>query len=200
MSISIFDHFDAELVTLVKKDGRRFEKIEALVQSSKVLTENPEIPIEEGDHFERVLPSGVTESFTVTDAGFQRGVMGIISAHYQSTVRKTTAPSRPSGQQHVYNLSGAHSRVNINSSDASTNLSIDASTSTLFQDLRQKIQASSVDAAKMQELIDRVDAMQTCIQTPAYAPLYAKFVGLVADHVTLMTAIAPLLPALAQFI
>ena len=81
-------------VTLVKKNGQRFADLRASVQKGKIFTNDPNIPIEEGDEFVRQLPSGVTETFTVTDAGFMQGIHGIPS-HYQTTVRKNSAPTRP---------------------------------------------------------------------------------------------------------
>ena len=56
-------------VTLVKKDGQRFENLPALVQSRLILTDNPKIPIEDGDQFERQLPSGIVDVYTVVESG-----------------------------------------------------------------------------------------------------------------------------------
>ena len=77
-------------VTLVKKDGRRFENLPASVQSGLIFTDNPKIPIEDGDQFERQLPSGIVDVFTVVDSGFYKRFHSI-PAHYQSKVRKNTA-------------------------------------------------------------------------------------------------------------
>jgi predicted nucleotide-binding protein len=76
-------------VTLVKKDGRRFENLPAAVQSNLIFTNDAQIPIEDGDSFERQLPSGITERFSILDAGFMQEFHGM-SAHYQSKVRKQT--------------------------------------------------------------------------------------------------------------
>ncbi len=55
-------------VTLVKKDGQRFEDLSASVQTGLILTYNQEIPIEDGDQFERQLPSGIVDVYTVVDS------------------------------------------------------------------------------------------------------------------------------------
>lgn len=81
-----------DCVTLVKKDGQTFEDLPAAVLPDLIVTDNPKIPIEEGDQFERQLPSGIVERFTVVDSGFQQGHGGNRS-HYQSRVRKNTAQS-----------------------------------------------------------------------------------------------------------
>jgi hypothetical protein len=78
-----------ECVTLVKQDGRRFEGVRASVQSGQIFTDDPKLPIEEGDRFERNLPSGLLERFVITETGFMEGTGGI-PPHYQSKVRKLT--------------------------------------------------------------------------------------------------------------
>src|SRR5260370_9252307 len=79
-------------VTLVKRDGRRFENLSASVQSGTVFTNDPNLPIEEGDTFERRLPNDLVEIYEVIDRGYLEG-RGSISSHYQSKVRKLLASS-----------------------------------------------------------------------------------------------------------
>lgn len=71
--MKLFHGMLSEPVTLIKNDGRRFD-LQAIVSKDKIFTDNPQIPIEDGDEFERKLPSGVVERYTVLDAGFQRGM------------------------------------------------------------------------------------------------------------------------------
>ena len=54
--MNVFQSLKNDRVTLVKKDGQRFENLSASVQTGLILTDNPEIPIEDGDQFERQLP------------------------------------------------------------------------------------------------------------------------------------------------
>jgi hypothetical protein len=91
-----FDSLLQDKITLVKKDGKRFESIRASVQRDKIFTNDPAIPIEDGDVFERTLPSGIVEYYTILDAGFRQGTGGI-RPHYQSVVRKQTKTD-PSAQ------------------------------------------------------------------------------------------------------
>lgn len=74
-------------VSLIKGDGRRFDDLPASVQPGKIFTNDPGIPIEDGDWFERRTPSGVVERFRIVDAGFMQEFHGI-AAHYQSNVSK----------------------------------------------------------------------------------------------------------------
>lgn len=193
--MDLFNHFPSEQVALIKKDGRRFDNLKALVQSKSVYTQDPSIPIEDGDEFQRVLPSGVVERFVVIDAGFQQGGLGGILPHYQSKVRKTTAP--PSNQTSVvYNLVGPNSRVNIQSTDSSTNVvSVDASA--LFNSLREVIEQSKLDTAVTMRLVESVEAMRASSGTRAFGNSYKEFIAVAADHMGLF---APFLPALSQLL
>ena len=198
--MKIFGKFLNDRVTLVKKDGQRFENLSASVQPGLIFTDNPKIPIEDGDQFERQLPSGIVEVFTVVDSGFQQGLV-TIPAHYQSKVRKNTAESprspRPAAEpQVVYNLIGPNARVNIQSSDSSTNV-VSVESAVLFDDLRETIRESSLDSTVEQQLIQNVEAMQSAVGTKKFAEHYGEFIAAAADH---MTLVAPFLPALAQML
>ena len=192
-------------VTLVKKDGKRFEDLSASVQTGLILTYNQEIPIEDGDQFERQLPSGIVDVYTVVDSGFH-GLTGSagrhsIPAHYQSKVRKNTAASPPqhrpeAGPQVVYNLIGSNARVNIQSSDSSTNV-VNVESGILFDTLREAILKSSLDSTVVQQLINNVDSMQSAVGTKTFGERYKEFIAVAADH---MTLIAPFLPALTQLL
>ena len=198
--MSIFQSLKNDRVTLVKKDGRRFENLPASVQSGLIFTFNPKIPIEDGDQFERQLPSGIVDVFTVLDSGFQQGLHDM-PAHYQSKVRKNTAESPPSprpaaGPQVVNNLIGPNTRVNIQSSDSSTNV-VSVESAVLFDNLREAIQKSSLDSTVERQLIQNVKAMQSAVGTKTFGERYKEFIAVAADH---MTLVAPFLPALRQLL
>ena len=200
LAMSPFGAFMNDRVTLIKKDGTRFENLPASVQSGRIFTYDPKIPIEDGDQFERQLPSGIVEVFTVVNSVFQQAFHGI-PAHYQSKVRKNTAASQPRARpaatpQIVYNLTGPNARVNIQSSDSSTNV-VSVESAVLFDDLRETIRESSLDSTVEQQLIQNVEAMQSAVGTKKFAEHYGEFIAAAADH---MTLVAPFLPALAQML
>ena len=150
--------------------------------------------------FERQQPSGIVDVFTVVDSGFQQEFHGIPS-HYQSKVRKNTAasPSRPrpaAGPQVVYNLIGQNARVNIQSSDSSTNV-VNVESALLFDNLREVIRTSSLDSTVVQQLLQNVGAMQSAVGTKTFGEHYKEFIAVAADH---MTLVAPFLPALTQLL
>jgi hypothetical protein len=192
----MLEGFLTDRVTLVKKDGQRFEDLPASVQPTLIVTQDPKIPIEDGDQFERRIPSGVVEIFLIVDAGFYQAFGGV-TAHYQSKVRKSTAnrPTVPQTQV-VYNLSGPNARVNIRSTDSSTNV-VNVESAALFDKLRNKMQEAIKDADALKRLSEQVDAMQAAAGTESFLGTYQKFISVAADHLTLLT---PFLPALTQLL
>ena len=79
-----------DTISLVKKDGRRFDNIISNVQSEKIFTDDTTLPIEEGDKFIRELPNGQVEDYLILDTGFMKG-QRLIPDHYQVKVRQETA-------------------------------------------------------------------------------------------------------------
>ncbi len=181
-------------VTLIKKDGNRFENIRAFVQSDKIFTDDPAIPIEDGDVFERTLLNGIVERYTILDAGYRQGTGGIKS-HYQSVVRKQTKidlSTQPSPI--VYNLTGPNVRVNIQSIDSSTNL-VEVEPTELFGRIRAAIDQSVQDGELLKKLQEKVTELEKTQGTPGFAARYKELMALAANHMTLL---APFIPALLQ--
>ena len=193
----VFSSLLSDRVTLVKKSGQRFENIGALVQFDMIFTDDPKIPIEDGDQFERELPSGIREIFTVVDAGFQQGFHGI-PAHYQSKVQKDTAKTTPDAEamprSSVMLVTGPNARVNIQSADSSTNV-VSGQSTTVFDGVRDAINSSSLDENSTRPIVQSVDAMETAVGTKEFAKRYQEFIAAAAEH---MTLVAPFLPALTQ--
>lgn len=185
-----------DTVSLVKKDGRLFEDIKASVQRDKIFIDDARISVEEGDTYERKLPNGSVEQYTVLDAGYHEGIRGI-KAHYQSVVRKETKiePQRQPTQI-VYNLIGPNARVNIQSVDTSTNL-VEVEPSELFEKLRGLIKHSITDETVSAQLSEKVDELQRAQGTKSFATKYQEFMSLAADHITIL---APFIPALSQML
>ena len=190
------DSLMRDLVTLIKKDGRRFQNIRASVQRDKIFTNNPAIPIEEGDTFERKLPNGIVERYNILDAGFMQGLSGIQS-HYQSIVRKQTK-IYPSSQPRpiIYNLIGPNTRVNIQSVDSSTNV-VEVDPSELFEHIRKVIGQGVKDEQLLNTLQEKVTELEHTQGTTGFMVKYQEFIALAANHMTLL---APFIPALTQML
>jgi predicted nucleotide-binding protein len=71
-------------ITLIKPTGERIENIAALVQSKLVFIKDGNLPIEEGDLIERILPNRLTEKYRV----IERGYYTMPQPHYQVKVEK----------------------------------------------------------------------------------------------------------------
>lgn len=110
-----------ETVTVERStDGSRRENVSALVSSDHIVIPDVSVPLAPDDVILRKLPSGDVERFVVTEPGFHEKFHGI-PAHYQAKYRREgTAPEGQPG--YVVNVSGQNSRVNINSTDNSTNV------------------------------------------------------------------------------
>jgi hypothetical protein len=192
----MFSGFMNERVTLIKKNGERIENLPANVLRNVIITNDPKIPIEDGDQFERRTPSNVVEVFDILDAGFIQPLHGRAGL-YQSKVRKATARSSlAQASQVVYNLNGPNARVNIQSMDSSTNV-VNVESAALFDKLRNAIKESVKDADDISRLSEKVEAMQAAAGTKSFARTYQEFVSVAADHLTLFL---PFLPALTQLL
>ncbi len=117
--------FNTDKVTLVKADGTvAKEKIPALVTGKVIFTADKRLPVEVGDYILRELPSGLVEKYEVRNPKFYDVGQGL-DAHFQIEVVRAGTPQAQTAvvQGITNNFSGPNSRVNINSTDNSLNVS-----------------------------------------------------------------------------
>lgn len=177
-----------DVVALVRASGERRDGIRCVVSRTTITTQKADFPLEDGDLLERRLPTGVTEYFRVLDSGYHSAV-GVMSAHYQAKVEKTTRLPSVNAARSVYNISGPGARVNIGSVDKSVNV-VTVSTAELFSRIREKLPP---DVSP--EVRARLDELEAARGTPEAVSAYQRFMAAAANHMTLL---APFLPALAQ--
>jgi hypothetical protein len=181
-----------DIITLVKPDGTVIENIQANVQPKIIFIGDAKLPLEENDKIYRKLPNGLVETYIVLDRGYYTGFGG----HYQAKVRKEGSIKEDKYQSiiNVYTASGPNSRININSTDNSTNYINNLNS--LFNDL--KIGLESLPDKEIQEKsLEILEKLKKHKNTPSYLIKYQEFVSLLANH---MTVIAPFIPALTQLI
>ena len=92
-------------------------------------------------------------------------------------------------------VTGANSRININSIDQSINLA-NASVDDLLAELRRKIEASGFDCDRQQGILSKLQELKAAVRdprSPTWVEKYMEFIGTVADHLTIFQ---PLLTAL----
>ena len=93
--------------------------VKAMVQPKTIFVADERVKIESDDVIERTLPSGVLERYVVVEPGFWAATHGV-EGHYQIKFRREGA-SAPLLQAHQIYMSGPNSRVNLGSTDRSTN-------------------------------------------------------------------------------
>ena len=180
-------------VTLVKPDGRVFRDIRCSVSPESITFDDVKIPMEEGDHFERALPSGLTETYLVLDRGFYDKFHGI-PAHYQAKVRKLSTIEIERRQHTSISIQGDNSRVNINSADHSSNV-VGTASAEMFSVLAALVADRVAANQERAALLRAIEGMRGAQRQPGFLKHYQEFITAAANH---MTIIAPFLPALAK--
>ncbi len=160
------------------------------------MIDDPKAVILAGDEIHHTLPNGLLEVFDVIDPAFHKG-HGPFTPHYQVKIaRKGTRQASQAVNNH-YNASGPNARINIASYDASTNT---ATTENVFQDIRSIVAKNASDDDVRDRLLSLVERMESEKNKPGFAKVYAEFTAFMSNHITILTALAPMLPALSQFI
>lgn len=100
----------------------------------------------------------------------------------------------------TYNVSGTNARVNVNSSDASTNVASMVPVE-LFQQLLEAIRVASEQTANRDKIERSIEDMGSTYGTSRFADSYMTFMSVLADHIQVFGPIvAPYLPALAKLV
>lgn len=108
-----------DLVTIERQDGTRFENVAATLPGDDVIfVPDITLPIAPGDSILRLVPSGLVERYIVINPELF-GSFG--PKHYQVKVRREGAKTSGS-PGYIFHINGSHSRVNIKSTDNSTNI------------------------------------------------------------------------------
>ncbi len=119
----MLDNMLEDRVSLVKSDGTFIkDNVPALVMKGKIQIHDYTLPIEVGDHLLRKLPNTLVEDYIVNDPVLN---VGLGKKFYTVHVHRSgVAAGQQSSVIHhiVNNFNGPNSRVNINSSDNSTNI------------------------------------------------------------------------------
>ena len=144
------------------------------------------------DEIRRVIPNGSEEAFIVIDPKFFSKMSGI-PGHFQIKVRKMGTFPRHQGRYYSISVSGENIRVNLHSTESSTNT---VNNSGVFSDLINAIEGRVQDASQKAVLVDGVNEMEKAKGTGGFAAAYSKFIGEAANHIAVIT---PFLPALSTY-
>lgn len=190
------DLFFPDTIQILTAGGGVQKNVRAqFTKQGKVLLCDDKLPVKEGDGVRRTLPNGNVEDYSIEYVHFQRS-HGDIPSIVELTVHKIGIPRRAQAPpaQNVYNLSGPHSRVNINSTDNSVNVT--HSETSLFAAVRQAV--DQVDDRDLREKLHfLVGQMEETQKTPSFAHHFKEFAALAAN---VITVVGPFLPRLAQLL
>lgn len=185
--------FPREKVKLIKQDSTVIENIEALVDKDHFFIDDASVDIEEGDVFQRDLPTGKYETYLVIDRGFF-SAMGSFPAHYQVSVQKQTSLPKIGNEKVVNNYNiGSAEKININSTDNSVTYNITENDKALMETLNML--AKELDNSEA--IINSIEEMRDNVGKKGFADKYNTFIQNVANH---MTIFAPFIPALTQLL
>lgn len=185
-----FSDFPKSKLDIIAPDGTVRASTEGIVASStQVVIFDTSIHVEPQDELRRVLPNGFEETFTVRDAVFQQGMAGIPSFYDVKILRKGAFPKGTGG--HYIHVSGANARVNLNSTDNSTNTVVQGS---VFGDLRAVVDAGVSDEGERGALQDAIRRLEGATVKEDRLDAYQKLIAAGANH---MTILAPFLGPLS---
>ncbi|MEQ6856295.1 hypothetical protein AAHH17_17670 [Lysinibacillus capsici] len=185
-----------DTVILKKQNGEVFSDIKANVQKNKIFIHDNTLPIEEGDRLVRTLSNGLEESYIVVDRGYYEKFHSI-DAHYQCDVQKESSVQYKEWASSITNhFYGANSRVNIGSTDNSSNI-VNINKDNIFDELRSVINENISSESDSIILLDLVNNMEETRGTPSFIDKYKSFMESAANH---MSVFSPFLPALAQIL
>ncbi len=164
----MFEDFANDNISIVKKNGKKFEGLKASVQKGKVFLWDSSIFVEPKDLVLRHMSNGGTETFEVVEPGFFEAVMDF-EAHYQMTVRRMGEAEADRVVQSVtYNFHGHNARVNNHSVDNSVNtVCDDTQVARVIDELRMELSKLAITEAEKQEAFEIVDELKTQLELPA---------------------------------
>jgi len=108
---------------------------------------------------------------------------------------KSRMTPKASSITNVYHLSGANSRINVNSTDQSLNV-VTTTTEHIFVELRKQLE-EHVRPEEQAEVLSRLDELERAQATPTFAQKYTAFISATANY---MTIVSPFIPALTEML
>ncbi len=193
-----FSSLMTDTVSVLKKDGRRFDGIKASVQKGKIFMSGCTLLIESGDLIQRKMSNGGEETFEVIDPGFHEQFHSI-PAGYQMTVKKLGIPEAQKAVQNItYNVAGPNARINQNSIDNSVNIAnVHPDVAEYIEALRSAVQAAELVAEQKKTAKEVIDAVNEQFQSgrPSRTVVTTLLAALphVANVATIVTSLLALL-------
>ena len=185
-----------DIITVIDQAGTTRGQTQAAVDKNKIYTRDTSLLIEEGDTIERDLPHARKEKLSAKHVQFH-GVPGSGREFYEITIGKPDSfAHRPSERGvSVYVNDSPHTRVNLNSVDSSNNV-VSIRANEVFQQTRHLLETGVANSEERTALLQSVKEMEAAHGTQDFITKYKDFMGLAANHMTVLTSVIPALTAL----
>ncbi|WP_417610635.1 hypothetical protein [Parasphingorhabdus sp.] len=187
----MFDDLPKSKFDIVDAEGKIRSQVDAIATGKKIIVPDETVIIQTGDEMRRRLPNGTDETFEVVDPVYFQKTFGL-PGHFQVEVRKKGMFPHGTGGNYTISVTGTNSRVNIASSDLSTNVAIDKS---VFSHIRETLKNKVDDETERAALLAALQRVEAAGDENELGSAYQTFIAAAANH---MTVIAPFLPALGQ--
>ena len=148
--------FNKDKVTLAKADGTVVkDQVPAFVTEDMIFTGDKDLPVQIGDYLLRELPNGLVEKYEVKNPKYYDARYNL-DAHFQIDVVRVGTPQAQAavGQSITNHFTGPNSRVNINSTDNSLNVSADFQSEQLHDFIEQVRSVLSQVPEDCQEIVE----------------------------------------------
>ena len=177
-------------IIIKKQNGEIYECDNADIQKNKAFIYCGEIPLDEFDIIIHKIREGYEKEYVVTNAGYYNKVLG---PHYQADIKPKSIFDNEQNEISIndINISGNHSKVNINSVDNSINM-----LQIPFDKIYEKLNEIE-DETVRNESKKCLKELEESNDSESYKSKYVKFINTVSDYVSV---IAPFLPILTQFL
>jgi hypothetical protein len=141
---------------IVSSAGELIATTKAAVLPKLIVVFDTSIPINVGDEVRRKLPSGKDEAFEVIEPTYFEKLHGT-KAHYQLKYRRKGEFTHGTGGNYTLHVSGNNSRVNIGSTDQSTNVVVEGD---LFGNLTAVLRKEVREGPELDRLLTAVEEMR----------------------------------------
>jgi len=179
-------------IDIVSPEGQVRCRVKGYYSGKQFIIDDMNVDVQPGDEIRRLLPNGKEEAFLVDDPKFYRN--GPFGSHYQVTISRRGSFPRHTGGNYNISISGPNSRVNIGSTDTSTNVTISDG---IFSELRRALNDGISDDAQRLQMTELVARLEKAPDKKGAMAAYQALIASAADHMTLL---APFLPALTDII
>ncbi len=190
----MFNNFPKSTFEIVSRQGVSVQTVEGLFSKDSITIPDTSVVLTPGDELRRRIPNGTEETYEVLEPVFYERFGGI-PAHFQVKVKRKGVYPAKSGGNYNIRINGNNARINIHSTDESTNY---IGETTVFRDVRQGLERAEIPEEAYRALVDRLAKMEASQGNPqTYTSEYKEFITLAANY---MTIVGPFLPALSQML